>query len=114
MVVADEFMNEKKPVFYWLALISGLFGLITPIVSGIVYWIMTLDVRDDGWIAAFVFGIGIIWWIVMSVIGIIFVIAGLIRKESGWIKLLGIISTVLSIAVLVGIFLFILIAGNLK
>lgn len=113
MTDMNEIAARKKPIFYWISLVSALISLISPFVSGVIYWLLTLDTRDDGWIAAFVFGTTAILWLVLALLSIGAVIIAFLRKESGLIKVFACIAAGISTLLIVGIILFVLIGSSL-
>lgn len=110
----NNLTEKKKTGFSITSLVFGILGLVTPFLAVLIYIILTLDVRDDGFLAVFVIVIGLGWWTLMTVLSFVFLVAAFIRRETGRVKTFAAIAAVLSAAVIAGIIAFFVIAGSLS
>lgn len=106
--------SEKKNGASVTALVFGILGLVTPIFAVLIYLILTLDVRDDGWLAVFVIVGILMWWSATTVLSMVTLAVAYFRKESGKVKVLATVASVLSAACILGIVVFFVIAGSLS
>ncbi|MCD9189520.1 MAG: hypothetical protein LUM44_24125 [Pyrinomonadaceae bacterium] len=107
-------LPEKKNGASVTSLIFGILGLVTPVFAVLIYVLLTLDVRDDGWLAVFVIVGGLVWWSAMTVLSLIALAAAYFRKESGKAKVFATVATALSVICILGIVGFFVIAGSLS
>lgn len=107
-------LPEKKEGASVTSLVFGILGLVTPIFAVLIYLLLTLDVRDDGWLAVFVIVGSLVWWTTMTVLSVIALAVAYIRKESGKFKVFAIVASALSAACILGIVGFFVIAGSLS
>lgn len=107
-------LPEKKNGASVTALIFGILGLVTPIFAVLIYVLLTLDVRDDGWLAVFVIVVSLVWWTLMTFLSVIALAVAYFRKESGKHKVFATVASALSAACILGIVGFFVIAANLS
>lgn len=107
-------LPEKKNGASVTALVFGILGLVTPILAVLIYVLLTLNTRDDGWLAVFVIVVGLAWWTLMTVLSVTALAAAYFRKESGKHKVFATVASALSVACILGIVGFFVIAGSLS
>lgn len=96
------------------SLVFGVLGLVTPILAVLIYVLLTLNTRDDGWLAVFVIVVGLAWWTLMTVLSVTALAAAYFRKESGKVKVFAIVASALSVTCILGLVGFFGIAGSLS
>ncbi len=110
----NNFSIEKKATFFKISLISALLGLFTPIPAIVFYILLTLETKDDGWLAVFVIVISLALWTLMLLISGICLIVGFIRKETGRTKIFAVLAFIISALPPLAIIGFTLIASALN
>jgi len=107
-------LPEKKNGASVTSLVFWILGLVTPILAVLIYVLLTLNVRDDGWLAVFVIVASLVWWSAMTVLSVIALAVAYFRKESGKHKVFAVIASALSAACVLGVIGFFVIAANLS
>jgi hypothetical protein len=105
---ADEPQPAKRPVSLGIGLTFAVLGLLTPLLVYAAVWFIIPHPPEgqrgtpgDGLGIMLIAIIGIIWWTNSEIISLISVVVGIVRKESGRIKIFAIATSALSLILIV-------------
>ena len=108
---SDETKIVKNPISFKIGLIFALLGLATPflvfLVARIVFRMPCCGEESNpadglGWMLVMIGGI--IWWTFAGIISFISALAGIVRKETGRIKIFTIAASALSLILIVSVY----------
>jgi hypothetical protein len=121
MQISDnETANVNKPIGFWISALFAILGLATPLFAYLLFRYLdpapsyveeTPYLRESpGNAFSLIIAVmaGIYWWVGVGIIGLIALIVGLKRKETGRTKIPAILATILSWLLLLPILVFFL------
>ena len=107
----DETKPKISPVSFKIGFIFALLGLVTPFLVYLAILVIIPTPRDgddhtpgDGLLMMVLAIFGIIWWTFVAMISFASTLVGIIRKETGRIKIFAIAASALSLILIIFVY----------